>query len=254
MRDAREAHVALRHSGENLGGNRTQARGEFPVAFRLAVERGRKMLHEDGRVRDERRLETSSNRVLELHAFANGRIEPAVRELFERGRLVDLVGLQKRCAGKPCFEGIGHALSLTRLEQRQVFKFMERHGFVHVKFRLAARRSYGGCPERKKVSAALEQTVGRIEHGRALGRTRTFLLDLFNLHPQRGKTAAVLREHGHRRAQTVFGRYQAVVFVRADFLRVGRRLVVKILHAREHRLVLASVRRPIDKKRQGRYM
>ena len=71
VRDAREAHVALRHSGENLGGNRTQARGEFPVAFRLAVERGRKMLHEDGRVGDERRLEASSDRMLELHAFSD---------------------------------------------------------------------------------------------------------------------------------------------------------------------------------------
>ena len=135
-----------------------------------------------------------------------------------------------------------------------MFKFTERHGFVYVKFRLAARRSHGGRPERKQVSAALEQAVGRIEHGCALGRPRTFLLDLFYLHPQRGKPAAVLRERGHRRAQAVLGRHQAVVLVRADFLRVGRRFVVKVLHAREHRLVLVSVRSPIDEKRERRHM
>ena len=42
-------------------------------------------------------------------------------ELFERGRLVNLVGRQKRFIGKPFFDGVGHALSFTRLEQRQVF-------------------------------------------------------------------------------------------------------------------------------------
>ena len=91
------------------------------------------MLHKDGRVRDKAGVEASSDGVLELHAFANGRIEPAVRELFKRGRLVDLVGLQKRFAGKPCFDGVGHALPFTCLEQRQMFKFMDGHALVHVK-------------------------------------------------------------------------------------------------------------------------
>ena len=72
VRDTRKAHVALRHGGKDLGGDRTQTRGQFLVARRLAVERGRKMLHEDGRVRDERRLETPADGVLELHALADG--------------------------------------------------------------------------------------------------------------------------------------------------------------------------------------
>ena len=128
----------------------------------------------------------------------------------------------------------------------------ERHGIVHVKFGLVAGRTHRRHPERKQMSAALEQTVGRVKYGRALRRACALLRNLFHLHPNCGKPAAAFREYGHRRALAVFGRYQAVVFVRADFLRIGRRFVIKVLHARKHRLVFVSVRRPIDKQRQSR--
>ena len=92
VRDAREAHGAFRHGGEDLGGDRAQTLGKFLVALRFAVERGREVLHENGRVRHQAGLEVPADGVLELHALADRRIEPPVRKLFQCGRPVDSVG------------------------------------------------------------------------------------------------------------------------------------------------------------------